>query len=233
MNTHAPQAAWLPLPQHIQPVELAHAHRLLNHGPTVLVSSAHQGQRNVMAAAWNMPLDFHPPKVAVVIDKATATRGLMEASGWFALNVPCAAMADVTFTVGSVSALEPTPHTQPDKLTALGLTTWEPTAPQERSDAFTPPPVPTDSPPLLHGCVAWLMCKLLPAPEMAHAHDLFLAEVTAAWADERAFSNGKYRPLDQWPAALRTLHHLGAGQFLVPGNAVQGRMISPAFIQKS
>jgi len=42
----------------LQPVPLAKACRLLNHGPTVLVSAAHGGPRNVMAAAWNMPLDF-------------------------------------------------------------------------------------------------------------------------------------------------------------------------------
>lgn len=52
-------------------VDLAKAYRLLNHGPTVLVSAAHGGQRNIMAAAWAMPLDFAPPKVAVVLDKAT------------------------------------------------------------------------------------------------------------------------------------------------------------------
>ena len=62
-------------------VDLAKASRLLNHGPTVLVSSAHAGQRNIMAAAWAMPLDFDPPKIAVVIDKATLTRELVDASG--------------------------------------------------------------------------------------------------------------------------------------------------------
>ncbi len=33
----------------LQDVPLAQAYRLLNHGPTVLVSSAHAGQQNVMA----------------------------------------------------------------------------------------------------------------------------------------------------------------------------------------
>ena len=233
MHAHAPAPATPALPAHIQPVELAHAYRLLNHGPTVLVSTAHQGQRNVMAAAWNMPLDFHPPKVAVVIDKATATRSLLEASGWFALNLPSVALADATFTVGSVSARDNTPSTQPDKWTALGLATWQ--APEHANPtghgAFAP--VPAEAPPLLQGCIGWLMCKLLPAPDMAQAHDLFLAEVTAAWADDRAFVGGKYRPPAQWPVALRTLHHLGAGQFLVPGEAVQGHLLHPEAIQIS
>jgi len=64
-----------------QQVTLAHACRLINHGPTVLVTSAHDGRRNVMAAAWSMPVEFSPPSVAVVIDKSTYTRELVLASG--------------------------------------------------------------------------------------------------------------------------------------------------------
>ena len=46
----------------IRPVDLAKAYRLLNHGPTVLVSARHQAVDNVMAAAWCCALDFDPPK---------------------------------------------------------------------------------------------------------------------------------------------------------------------------
>jgi hypothetical protein len=49
-------------PTHCRPVPLPKAYRLLNHGPTVLVSAAHNGQRNIMAAAWAMPLDFNRRK---------------------------------------------------------------------------------------------------------------------------------------------------------------------------
>ena len=48
----------------IEPVDLPRAYLLLNHGPTVLVTSAHGDARNVMAAAWAMPLDFSPPQDA-------------------------------------------------------------------------------------------------------------------------------------------------------------------------
>jgi len=72
----------------MQTVELKHAYRLLNHGPTVLVGSQHAGRSNVMAAAWAMPLDFDTPKIAVVIDKATLTRELIDASGVLSINVP-------------------------------------------------------------------------------------------------------------------------------------------------
>ncbi|VFT74576.1 putative enzyme [Klebsiella aerogenes] len=38
-------------------VELQYASRLLNHGPTILITSydAPSDRRNVMAAAWSMP----------------------------------------------------------------------------------------------------------------------------------------------------------------------------------
>lgn len=42
----------------INAVDLRKAYRILNHGPTVLITSAHAGKQNLMAAAWNMPLDF-------------------------------------------------------------------------------------------------------------------------------------------------------------------------------
>ena len=82
---------------HRQPVALNKAYRLLNHGPTVLVSAAHGGRRNIMAAAWAMPLDFDPPKVAVVLDKSTWTRELLEAAGSFALQVPVRAQLTDVF----------------------------------------------------------------------------------------------------------------------------------------
>ncbi|MBB5610983.1 hypothetical protein HDE71_005554 [Janthinobacterium sp. S3M3] len=43
---------------HIAPVPLEKAYRLLNHGPSVLVSARHGGVDNVMAAAWACALDL-------------------------------------------------------------------------------------------------------------------------------------------------------------------------------
>ena len=57
---------------HISAVPLPKSHRLINHGPTVLVSARDAGVDNVMAAAWACALDFAPPKLTVVLDKATA-----------------------------------------------------------------------------------------------------------------------------------------------------------------
>jgi flavin reductase (DIM6/NTAB) family NADH-FMN oxidoreductase RutF len=192
-------------PAFVEPVPLDRCYRLLNHGPTVLVSAAHQGRANVMAAAWNMALDFSPPKVCVVIDKSTYTRTLIEAEGSFALNVPSAAIADATFTAGSVSGLRDGVHT--DKFSALGLSIFA----AEKIAA-----------PLVAECVAWLECVRIAEPHIEKNYDLFIAEVVAARADTRVYANGRWTFNNP---DHRTLHHVAGGAFLTPGDLMQGNLL--------
>lgn len=194
-------------PSFFQPVALAHASRLINHGPTVLVTSADGARRNVMAAAWSMPVEFSPPRIAVVIDKHTHTRELVMASGGFALCIPGAAAADLVYTVGNESGRE---H---DKFARLGI-------------AARPGPV-LGMPLIEQGCVAWLECRLIPEPHTEAAYDTCFAEVVAAAADARVFSQGRWHVADEAPA-LHTLHYLGAGQFLRVSGAIQARHLDRA-----
>lgn len=185
------------------PVSLPHAYRLLNHGPVTLVTSAHDGRQNVMAAAWAMPLDFDPPKVAVVIDANTCTRRLVEASGEFALNIACRAIAENVLKAGSASGKEV------DKFAHAGLARF---------------PAQVIQAPLVEGCVAWLECRVLPRPDNQQRHDLFLAEVVAAQADERVFREGRWQFGDD---ALRTLHYFGGGSFAVTGETLEVATAQP------
>ena len=185
-------------------VELSKANRLINHGPTVLVSSAHGGRRNVMAAAWSMPVEFTPPRVAVVIDKSTFTRELVLASGRFALNLPCRVQADLAYTVGSVSGKD---ADSADKFARYGIGTFD---------------GPLLGLPLLTGCVGWLECRLIPEPHSQGAYDTFFGEVVSAQADARVFANGRWS-FRADNADLHTLHHLGAGSFAVPATTVQAQ----------
>ena len=195
----------------MQAVAPAHAYRLLNHGPTVLVGAAHGGRVNAMAAAWAMPLDFDTPKVAVVIDKATFTRELIEASGLFSLQVPTVAMADAVVALGTMSGRD---HT--DKLARCGVTV-------SMVDVPGAPTPPAPQLPLVQGCTAWLVCRTLPATQhVAGPHDLFLGEVLAAWSDARVFSNGRWH-FEQADASLRSLHHIAGGQFYATGAGVRGQ----------
>ncbi len=184
----------------MQAVDLKHAYRLLNHGPTVLVGSAHDGRSNVMSAAWAMPLDFDTPKIAVVVDKATLTRELIDASGVLSINVPCVAQAELTRAVGGESGKD-----HPDKLRRCGV--------RFHSGALT-------GTPLVEGCTAQLECRVLPATaHVAGPHDLILAEVLGAWADERVFSGGRWH-FETAPAELRSLHHVAGGFFYATGEPV-------------
>jgi flavin reductase (DIM6/NTAB) family NADH-FMN oxidoreductase RutF len=193
------------LPATLHALDLRHAYRLLNTGTSVLIATAHAGRRNLMACAWNMALDFTPAKLAVCIDKATATRPLLEGSGVFAVGVPRAGQAEMVFRVGSMSARDVPGQ---DKFTAFDIAYF----PATRIDV-----------PLVADCIGWLECRLIPEPPVQQAHDLFVGEVLAAWADERAFADGKFRPLHDTPPDWRTLHHLGAGNFVVPGQQLQAR----------
>ena len=84
-------------------VPLEDVYRLLNIGATVLVSAEHEGVADVMPAAWACALDLLPAKATVVVDKTHFTRPLMEKSGYFALELPTAAIARETLYLGSVS----------------------------------------------------------------------------------------------------------------------------------
>lgn len=185
-----------------QPVALHHASRLVNHGPTVLVTSAHGGERNVMAAAWSMPVEFTPPRIAVVIDKKTRTRELVAASGGFALCLPGTALVDLTHAVGSTSGRET------DKFARYGI-------------AARPGPV-LGLPVIEAGCAAWLECRLIPERHTEDAYDTCFGEVVAAAADTRIFSGGHwdFRPDN---ADLQTIHHLGGGQFVRPAGVLRAK----------
>jgi len=185
--------------EHIQAVPLEKAYRLLTHGPTVLVSARHAGIDNVMAAAWACALDFAPPKLTVVLDKSTRTRELIEASGQFVIQVPTAQLLQLTHEVGTRSrAIEA------DKLAASGVELLR---------------LGASGMPYVAGCSAWLECRLLPEPHNQQVYDLFIGEVTAAWADDRAFRNGHWefeRAGPEW----RSIHHVAGGHFYAIGEAL-------------
>jgi flavin reductase (DIM6/NTAB) family NADH-FMN oxidoreductase RutF len=176
-------------------VDLAKSYRLLNHGPTVLVTSRHGSRRNVMAAAWSMPVNFAPPTVSVVIEETSYTRELVDASGRFGLCVPARAQAELTLRVGSESGRDQ------DKFAKYGIRTGS------ESDL-----------PLIEGCVAWLECRVIPEQHLQKTYDLFLGEITGAWADPRAFANGHWQLP---PKDLQTLHYVAGGMFFVASETLE------------
>ncbi|MFP2960323.1 flavin reductase family protein [Myxococcus sp. 1LA] len=187
---------------HIAPVALEKAYRLINHGPTVLVSARHGGTDNVMAAAWASGLDFSPPKLTVVLDRSTKTRELVEKSGAFVIQVPTVAQLQLTRAVGTRSL-----HTEPDKLARAGVRLF---------------PMGGYDLPFVEGCSAWLACRLIPEPHNQDTYDLFIGEVEAAWADTRAFKDGRWQ-FERADPAWRSLHHVAGGHFYATGEALEAQ----------
>lgn len=184
---------------HMLPVPLDKAYRLLNHGPTVLVSASFDGIDNVMAAAWSCALDFSPPKLTVVLDKNTRTRELAEQSGRFVIQVPTAAQLQMTHELGSRSL-----HQDPEKLARSGATIFRMAG--------------VDSP-MVAGCSAWLACTVIPEPHIQTAYDLFIGEVYGAWADSRVFSNGHW-DFERAGADWRSVHYIAGGHFYAIGESL-------------
>ena len=180
-------------------VPLRRAYKLINHGPTTLITSAAAERRNVMAAAWVMGLDVEPARLAAVIASGTHTRTLVEETGEFVVNVPTLSMIDTVYAVGKVSGAEE------DKFEQHGLVTA---------------PASIVAAPLLEGCAAWLECRVIREVAIEEKYDLFVADVVAAWADDASFVDGLWRFPDD---AHRTLHHLSAGVFLTSGDVVQAK----------
>ena len=182
--------------RHIAPVALEKAHRLINHGPTVLVSARHSRVDNVMAAAWACALDYEPPKLTVVLDKIAKTRTLIEQSGTFVIQVPTVAQLRLTHEVGSRSLF-----TDPDKLAHCGV------------DLFS---LDGHDLPFVVGCSAWLACKLIAEPYNQQTYDLFIGEIVGAWADTRVFANGHWN-FETADPAWRSLHYIAGGHFYATG----------------
>lgn len=173
-------------------IPLKDSYKLFNHGPVSIITSADGNRRNIMAAAWTMPLDFNPAKVAVVIDKNTYTRELVDASGEFGLQFPMRKIAQLTLDVGDVSGRDM------DKFSRFNIKT------------FTASNIAA---PFIEDCIGWLECKVI--KQGAEEMDLIVGEVVAAYADAEQFLNGRWSFSDD--PQKRSIHYMAGGEFYVTG----------------
>ncbi len=185
--------------KHIHSVPLDKVSRILNHGPTVLVSARHEGIDNVMAVAWACMLDFEPPKITLVLGKDAKTRELIEKSGRFVVQVPTREQVQLVYQVGHMSLSD-----DPEKLAHCGVTLFE----MDNRDL-----------PFVSGCSAWLSCQLQEEKANQEKYDLFIGEVTGAWADTRIFRNGRWH-FENADSKWKSLHYIAGGHFYMIGDAI-------------
>ena len=184
---------------HFVPVPVEKAYRLLNLGATSLVASEADGETDVMPATWICPLDVVPFKATAVIDHTHFTRRLIEKSGYFALMIPAAGIVDQVMKLGWVSK-----NDDPKKVEKSGAELFF----AEGSKI-----------PLVKGCVAWAIFRVIPEAHNEKTYDLFIGECVGAWADDRVFKNGHWL-LGDAPRDLRPLHYSAGGHWFLTGEAL-------------
>lgn len=175
---------------HFKSIPITKAYRLINHGPTVLITSKLRDKINVMTAAWQMPVSFKPALVAVSIDRERFSHRLILKSREFVMNIPHAGMMKEVLCCGTQSGKDI------DKFKVCKL---------------TPVKAHTVDAPLIEECIGNIECKLYSIHETGD-HTIFVGEVVAASVKEGIFDGYLRVDLD----GAKTLHHLGGKVFCHP-----------------
>ncbi|MCU0842436.1 MAG: flavin reductase family protein [Thiobacillaceae bacterium] len=140
---------------------LGKVYALLEPGPVLLLATAGQDRPNVMTLSWQMPMEFEPPRVGIVLSDRDYSHGLLKASRECSLNIPTAELIDQVVAVGNCSGRDT------DKFRACGL---------------TPRPARLVAAPLVRECYASLECRVADT-RMVNRYGLFVLEVVQAWVD--------------------------------------------------
>ena len=183
---------------YLKPVAMEKAYRLLNVGGTGMISAEYNGETGMMPATWVCALDIMPFKATAVIDKSHFTRPLIEKSGYFAIALPTLEIIEETMYLGSVSKYD-----VKDKIEKSG------------AEIFT---LDGCDIPLMKGCAAYMIFKLIPEEHNQQAYDLFIGECVKAYADERVFKN-RHWIFEQADPKFSTIHYVAGNHFYSIGKA--------------
>ena len=137
---------------------LAKIRRLVEPGPILLISSAYQGERNIMTLGWHMMLGFDPALVGCFIWDENHSFSLIRRSKQCVINIPTFELVDAVIGVGNAHG------GKGDKFEEFGLT------PVEAS---------TVDAPLIAECYANFECKLVDESQI-NRYSLFIFEVVKA-----------------------------------------------------
>jgi flavin reductase (DIM6/NTAB) family NADH-FMN oxidoreductase RutF len=132
--------------------------RILEPGPIVLVSSAYQGEQNIMTLGWHTMLGFTPARVGCYIWDQNYSFSLIRRSKECVINVPTYDLVDVVIGIGNCHGSE---ENKFEKF------------------ALTPVAAARVAAPLIAECYASFECKLVDG-SFIKKHGLFVFEVVRA-----------------------------------------------------
>lgn len=165
---------------------LFNAYRIMHPMHTVLVTCIDKtGKANIITLAWAMPTSINPPLIAISIRSTRHSYKLIQETGEFVVNIPTMKIVKETLFCGRRSGRSY------DKF---------------KETKLTPLPAKTVKAPIIKECVAHLECKLRQTFTTGD-HDIFVGEVTEAYADENSFKE----EFDLEKAKL--IYHLGGNKF--------------------
>jgi len=170
-------------------VSISEAHRLINTGCVLLVTSAYKDKKNAMALAWQTPLSSKPLLVGIAVSKSHFTTELINLGGEFVLNIPRPDLLEEVSQCGSVSGREL------DKFKEIHI---------------TPVPGKKVKAPLIDECIGHIECKVINQYTVGD-HIFFVGEVVAVSARKDLFKDS------QWTSDARLLHHLGGNKYYTTG----------------
>jgi flavin reductase (DIM6/NTAB) family NADH-FMN oxidoreductase RutF len=99
-----------------QDYPVANIRRFLEPGPVVLVSSAWQGQTNIMTMGWHMVMEFSPSLFGCIIAPGNHSHQMVKRSKQCVINLPTSDLIDQVVAIGNSSGAEI------DKFATFGLT---------------------------------------------------------------------------------------------------------------
>jgi len=176
-------------------VAIKSANRLINHGPTVLVSTRDEkGRYDIAPVAWISPVQKDPPKLLLVLDRNSQTYRNIIARKEFVVCVPHVDQAKLLIKTGSSSGAKV------DKFSEFKIETFH----ASKLDVLIP-----------QGCIGYIECALSNHFQEDDA-DILVGDVLAAKADNKAFTK---RLMVEGPEG-KTLHHLGGTAFCTPSGGI-------------
>jgi flavin reductase (DIM6/NTAB) family NADH-FMN oxidoreductase RutF len=169
-------------------IPVSNFYRLLHPYNTSLVTCCHaEGQPNIIAIAWLIPLSVKPPLVGMSIRPTRYSYGLIRATGEFVINVAPHEIARQVLFCGRRSGRDV------DKFAATGL---------------TPGQAQLVRPPIIEECLAHLECRVVQDVETGD-HHLVVAEVLAAYTQPGVLDDDGLYDLSR----VHLLLHLGRNRF--------------------
>jgi len=169
-------------------VQISKAYRLVYPQLVTLVScmDPESGRPNIITVAWVTPLSINSPMVGISIAPKRHSHDLISKSKEFVVNMPTLEILEKVVGCGRASGRSV------DKFSKFGL---------------TPTPARVVKTPIVEECVAHLECRLVNRVTVGD-HTLFIGEVVAAYADEKAF-DGQLIDI----AHVRQIYQVGGDTF--------------------